>query len=90
MSPNLRIKLDKKLKISFGQKMRGFLLGGKRERRRERALTSLYDLRRSVGQNSSRQERKFIYSIRATRGYRKHEISPRIQARSSGNQRFRV
>ena len=59
MSPNLRIKLDKRLKISFRQKMRGFLLGGKRERRRERerererALTSLYDLRRWVGRNSS-------------------------------------
>ena len=60
------------------------------ERERERALTFLYELRRSVGRNSLGQERKFIYLTRATSGYRKHGISLRIQARSSGNQRFRV
>ena len=32
--------------------------------------------------NSSGQERKFIYSTRATREYQKHGISPRIQVRS--------
>ena len=41
------------------------------ERERERAPTYLYDLRRSVGRNSSGQERKFIYSTRATCGYQK-------------------
>ena len=54
------------------------------------ASTSLYDLRSLVAWFSSGQERKFIYSTRATRGYRKHGISPRIQARSLENQRFRV
>ena len=58
------------------------------ERERERALTSLYDLRRLVGRNSS--EQKFIYLTRATHGYQKHRISLRIQMRSSGNQMFRV
>ena len=57
----------------------------KRERGGERAPTSLYDLRRSVGQNLSGQERKFIYSTRATCEYRKYGISLRIQARISGN-----
>ena len=33
---------------------------------------------------------KVIASKRATLGYRKHEISPRIKTRSSGNQRFLV
>ena len=32
-------------------------------------LTSLYDLRRSVGRNLSSKQRKLIYSTRATRGY---------------------
>ena len=56
----------------------------------KRALTSLFDLWRSVGRNSSGQERKFIYSTSATCGYQKHNISLRIQARSSGNQGFQV
>ena len=43
-----------------------------------------------VDRNSSSQKQKFIYSMRAMRGYQKHEISPTIQVRSSGNQRFRV
>ena len=60
------------------------------EREKERAPTSLYDLWRSGGRNSSGQKRNFIYSTRATRGYQKHGISLRIQLRSSGNQRFRV
>ena len=59
------------------------------ETERERAPTSLYDLRRSVGRNSSGQEQKFIYLTRATHGYRKHEILPMIQMRSLENQRFR-
>ena len=44
-----------------------------RERKREEREdpTSLYDLRRSGGRNSSGQERKFIYSTRVTRGYKK-------------------
>ena len=60
------------------------------ERERKRAPTYLYDLRRLVGRYSLGQERKFIYSTMATRECRKHGISLRIQARSSGNQIFRV
>ena len=60
------------------------------ERERERAPTFLYYLRRSVGRNLLGQKRKFIYSTKATRRYQKHGISPSIQARSSGNQGFRV
>ena len=57
---------------------------------KERAPSSLYNLRRFIGQNSSSQEKKFIYSTRATCGYPKYPISPRIQAMSSTNQRFQV
>ena len=42
----------------------------------------------SVGIDGVKNESS--YSTRATRGYRKHGISPRIQARSPGNQKFRV
>ena len=56
----------------------------------EKALASLYNLWRSGGRISSGQDLKFIYSIRATRGYQKHEISSRVCAKSLGNQRFRV
>ena len=53
---------------------------GRRELKRERRETppSLYDLRRSGGRNPSSQDLKFIYSTRATRGYRQHAISPKI------------
>ena len=67
---------------------------GKRKKRREKeereAPTSLYDLWRSVGLFSLGQELKIICSTKATGGYQKHEISPRIQVKSSGNQGFRV
>ena len=83
MSPNLRIKLDKRLKISFGQKRRIFLLGGKRERRREgverEAPTSLYDLRRSGGCIPMGQGLNSKYLARATRGYQKLQVSPRFR-----------
>ena len=70
--------------------------GGEKEKRKRRekeereAPTSLYDLRRSVGRFSSSQELKIICFTKASHGYRKHEISPRIQVKSSGNQGFRV
>ena len=54
--------------------------GSGRERVREERKTphSLYDLWRSGGRNPSSQDLKFIYSTRATRGYRQHVISPKI------------
>ena len=54
------------------------------EKEERKTPTSLYDLRRSVGRFSSGQELKIICSTKATRGYRKHEISFRIQVKSSG------
>ena len=69
MSPNIRIKLDKKNlknKISFGVEMRGFSTGGRREnpwserggKKREikKIKTSLFDPRSSVCRNSSGQK----------------------------------
>ena len=77
---SLRLKLSRKNIILEGGELI-FPAGEKileRERERERAQTPLYDLRRSVGRNSSSRKRKFIYLMRATRGYRKHGISLRI------------
>ena len=51
-------------------------------------FSSLFDIRSFVRCNSSVQERKFIYSTRATREYQKHGISSRIQVRSSENPKF--
>ena len=48
------------------------------ERERSKTPSSLYDLRRSGGRNPSSQDLKFIYSTRATCGYRKHAVSLKI------------
>ena len=48
----------------------------------------LFDICSFDRRNSSGQERKFIYSMRATREYKKYGISPRIQVRSSKNPKF--
>ena len=41
-------------------------------------LVSFSDLRKSDRMISSGKERKMLYATRATRGYQKHKISPRI------------
>ena len=51
-------------------------------------LSSLFDTRSFDRWNLSGQERKFIYSTRATCEYQKHGISPRIQVRSLENPKF--
>ena len=61
-----------------------------REKDEKEAPTSLYDLQRSVGRFSLGQELKIICLTKATRRYQKHEISSRIQVKSSENQGFRV
>ena len=61
-----------------------------KKKEKKEAPTSLYNIRRSMGRFSSGQELKIICSTKATRGYRKHEISLRIQLKSLGNQGFRV
>ena len=58
----------------FGQTGSGLEL----EREGRKSPPSLYDLRRSGGRNPSSQDLKFIYSTRATRGYRQHAVSPKI------------
>ena len=52
--------------------------GRKRVRGEKKLPPSLYDLQRSGGQNPSSQDLKFIYSTRATRGYRQHAVSSKI------------
>ena len=44
-------------------------------------FASFSDLRKSDRRNSSGKERKVLYATRATRGYQKHWISPRIQVK---------
>ena len=44
-------------------------------------FASFSDLRKSDRRNSSGKERKVLYATRATRGYKKHWISPRIQVK---------
>ena len=53
------------------------IFGSRHELQRERRETphSLYDLKKSGGQNPSSQDLKFIYTTRVTRGYRQHTIS---------------
>ena len=89
MSPNLRIKLDKKINWERGIPFLGSTRESERGEERE-APTSLYDLWISVAQFSSGQELKSIYATRATRGYQKQKISPKIHAKSSGDHGFRV
>ena len=64
--------------------------GRERETKREREkksffififFASLFDIRSFDRRNLSGQERKFIYSTRATRGNQKHGISPRFQVK---------
>ena len=50
------------------------------ERERREAPSSLYDLRRSGSRNLSSQDLKFIYSMRATGGYRQHSVSMKISS----------
>ena len=44
-------------------------------------FASLFNIRSFDRRNSSGQEGKFIYSMRATREYPKHGISPKIQVK---------
>ena len=44
-------------------------------------FVSFLDLRKSDLRNSSGQEQKLLYATRATCGYQKHGISPRIQVK---------
>ena len=89
MSPNLRIKLDKKINWERGIPFLGSTRESEKGEERE-APTSLYDLWISVAQFSSGQELKTIYATRATRGYQKQRISPKIHAKSSRDRGFRV
>ena len=54
------------------------------------APTSLYDLQSSVTRFSSSQVLKSIFTMSATRGYRKQKISPKIQVKSLRDRGFRV
>ena len=51
-------------------------------------LVCFLDLRKSDRQILSSKERKVLYATRATRGYKKHRISPRIQVKVRKNSNF--
>ena len=58
----------------------------KRKGRDEKeALPSLYDLRRSVDRLLTSQGFKSEYTVRATRGYRKLQVSSRFRTEGSGS-----
>ena len=59
-----------------------------REGEEEKSKTSFDDPQSFVDRNSSRQELKFIASMRATRTYQKGGISPKIQMRRFGEIKF--
>ena len=89
---NLSIKLEQKINCERGRSSLGSTLESERgeERVEREAQTSLYDLRSFVARFSSSQEIKSIYVMRVMLGYRKQRISPKIQAKSSGDRVFRV
>ena len=65
---------EKKIKI-FSH---SFYRTRERVRGERKVLHSLYDLQRSGCRNLSSQDLKFIYSTRATRGYRQYAVSLKI------------
>ena len=87
---NLSIELAQKRIWERRSSFSGLCVRKEREREKKEIQTFLFDLQSFVNRNLLGKEGKFIYSTRATCGYRKHGISSRIQVRSSGNQRFRV
>ena len=75
---NLNLKRKKEDKFFFLPILGNYDSGREIVRGERKVLPSLNDLRRSSGRNLSRQDLKFIYSKRATRGYRQHAVSPKI------------
>ena len=69
---------EKKKNHIFSPFFAGADSGHELERKMRETPHFLYYLRRSGGQNPSSQDLKFIYSTRATRGYRQHAISSEI------------
>ena len=61
-----------------------------KEKRETLPSLSLYDLCESVARFLTSQELKFLYATRATRGYQKQRILPKIRAKSLGDLGFRV
>ena len=80
--PHVQLKLKKEKRrenqIFFLPILGNYGSGRERVRGERKVLHFLYDLRKSGGQNTSSQDLKFIYSTRATRGYRQHAVSPKI------------
>ena len=71
-------KIEKKKGKKIIRFSHPFGSGLERVRGERKTPHSLYDLRRSGGRNSSSQDLDFIYSTRATRGYRQHAVSSKI------------
>ena len=71
---NLKRGKEKKNQIFYP------IFGSRHELQREIRETphSLYDLKKSGGQNPSSQDLKFIYTTRVMRGYQQHTISLKI------------
>ena len=80
--PHDQLKLKKEKirenRIFFLPILGNYGSGRERVRGGRKVLPSLYHLQRSSGRNPSSQDLKFIYSMRATRGYRQHVVSQKI------------
>ena len=74
-------KEKKEKKRKKGKKMRRKSRAWRRgERKRKKKIdTSLCDLRLTGGRNSSKQEAKLVYAIKATRGYQNPNFSLKFQ-----------
>ena len=75
---NLCLKRQKKIKREECSFFGGNQQWVELEREMRETPPSLYDLRRSSGRNPSSQDLKFIYSTRATRGYRQYTVSLKL------------
>ena len=75
---NLNLKEKKGEKMRFSPIFWQFRQWLELEREMRETLPSLYDLQRSGSWNPSSQDLNFIYSTRATRGYRQQAIFSKI------------
>ena len=87
----VRIKRGKQKENKEKERKGGETDREERKGREEReALSSLYDLKRSVDRLLTGQGLKSEYTTRSTRGYRKLQVSSRFRAEGSASRKLRV
>ena len=87
----VRIKRGKQKENKEKERKGGEMDREERKGREEKeALSSLYDLQRSINRLPTGQGLKSEYPARATRGYRKLQVSSRFHAKGSASRKLRV